>query len=43
MGRNEVDMVRSTRLKGKKMSIMNKKHIENGNVKVIYWKKNVND
>ena len=26
-----------------KMSIMNRKHIKNGNVKVIYWKNNVND
>jgi len=25
------------------MSIMNKKHIGNGNVKVIDWKNNVND
>jgi len=25
------------------MSIMHNKHIENGNVKVIYWKNNGND
>jgi hypothetical protein len=34
--------VRSARLKGKKCRLL-KKNIENGNVKVIYGKNNVND